>query len=64
MTAAPKQFTEAPQLADQVKQGKLPPVAERLPKNPLVVQPLERVGKYGGTWRDVLVGGRTSPTWA
>jgi peptide/nickel transport system substrate-binding protein len=26
-------------------------VEERLPRNPLLVQPVERVGLYGGTWR-------------
>lgn len=29
-------FSEPPQLAELVKQGKLPPVEQRLPKNPLV----------------------------
>jgi|HigsolmetaAR201D_1030396.scaffolds.fasta_scaffold03967_6 peptide/nickel transport system substrate-binding protein len=38
-------------LAELVAQGKLPPVEERLPKEPLVVQPYEKIGKYGGTWR-------------
>jgi peptide/nickel transport system substrate-binding protein len=42
---------EAPSLADLVQQGKLPPVAERLPKSPAVVTPLEDVGSYGGTIR-------------
>ena len=40
---------EAPDLAQLAKDGKLPPLAERLPANPLVVQPLTRVGTYGGT---------------
>jgi peptide/nickel transport system substrate-binding protein len=48
---------EAPMLADMVKAGKLPPIAERVPKNPEVVKPTERVGKYGGTWRMGLLGG-------
>ena len=38
-------------LASLVTAGKLPPVAQRLPANPLVVKPLETVGKYGGNWR-------------
>lgn len=50
-------YHEAPMLDEQVKAGKLPPVAERLPKDPRVVQPVEQVGKYGGTWRSGLVGG-------
>jgi len=49
---------EAPQLADLVKQGKLPPVEQRLPANPLVVQPVERAGTYGGDWRTALLGGQ------
>jgi len=40
---------QAPMLEDMVKAGKLPPLAERLPNNPLVVEPLDEVGKYGGT---------------
>lgn len=42
---------EAPVLAAQVKQGKLPPLAQRLPKKPAVVKPLEQLGNYGGTIR-------------
>src|SRR5437763_16573537 len=47
----PKTFKEAPQLAEQVKAGKLPPVAERIGQDPLVIKPLHEIGKYGGTWR-------------
>ena len=36
-------------LADLVKAGKLPPVEQRLPAEPVVVKPLRKVGKYGGT---------------
>jgi peptide/nickel transport system substrate-binding protein len=43
-------YSEAPQLAEQVAAGSLPPVDERLPENPLVVLPVESVGQYGGTW--------------
>lgn len=42
-------YQEAPMLTDLVRAGTLPPVDERLPANPLVVRPLENVGKYGGT---------------
>ncbi|MFN8493669.1 MAG: ABC transporter substrate-binding protein [Caldilineaceae bacterium] len=45
------QYKEAPMLAELVKAGKLPPVDERLPKTPLVVEPVEQVGTYGGAWR-------------
>ena len=47
---------EAPALAALVKDGKLPPLAERLPKNPMVVTPLEKTGTYGGTLRRGLRG--------
>lgn len=50
------EFKEAPMLADLVQQGKLPPVAERLPKNPVVVTPYEEIGQYGGAWRRVWTG--------
>ncbi len=46
----PAQFAEAPMLAEMVAAGNLPPLAERLPENPLVIQPIE-IGKYGGTIR-------------
>ncbi len=39
---------EAPMLAEQVAAGELPPVEERLPAQPVVVQPLEQIGEYGG----------------
>lgn len=42
---------EAPMLAHLVAQGKLPPLKQRLPEEPLVVRPLEEPGLYGGTWR-------------
>ncbi len=43
-------FKEAPILAELVKQGKLPPVEKRLPEKPLVVEPYEEIGQYGGSW--------------
>ena len=44
-------FHEAPQLAALVNEGKLPPVEERLPVDPLVVKSLDSIGKYGGDLR-------------
>jgi len=41
-------FGESPMLAELVKQGKLPQVDKRLPKDPLVVVPIEEIGQYGG----------------
>lgn len=55
--AQPTSFGEAPQLAQQVEAGELPPVEERLPANPMVIEPVERIGKYGGDWRMAMVGG-------
>jgi peptide/nickel transport system substrate-binding protein len=52
----PKQFAEAPMLAELVKAGKLPPVAERIGQDPLVIKPVQEVGKYGGTWRRGFTG--------
>src|SRR6266542_6552480 len=52
----PKQLKEAPQLAEMVKAGKLPPVAERVGQDPLVIKPLHEIGKYGGTWRRGFTG--------
>jgi peptide/nickel transport system substrate-binding protein len=43
-------YSEAPQLAEMVAAGKLPPVDERLPESPIVVLPIKSVGEYGGTW--------------
>jgi peptide/nickel transport system substrate-binding protein len=42
---------EAPMLAEKVAAGELPPLEERLPATPLVVEPVEAPGKYGGTWK-------------
>ena len=47
---------EAPELRQLVDEGQLPPLAERLPTNPLVVTPVDEVGRYGGTWRNALIG--------
>lgn len=44
-------------LQDQVASGALPPVADRLPVNPLVITPFERPGPQGGDWNHALVGG-------
>src|SRR4051812_2529034 len=49
-------YHEAPALAEQVKAGKLPPVEQRLPEQPLVVPVVEKIGEYGGTWRRAFLG--------
>ncbi len=54
--AAPAKYKEPPALAELVKAGKLPPVEERLPKEPLVLDVVEEIGQYGGNWRRVWLG--------
>jgi peptide/nickel transport system substrate-binding protein len=54
---------EAPELAGRVRAGELPPVEERMPQNPLVVEPVERVGGYGGEWRTGLIGEANPTAW-
>jgi peptide/nickel transport system substrate-binding protein len=49
---------EAPSLAARVQAGELPPLEERLPSNPLVVDVVDSLGQYGGTWRSGLRGGQ------
>ena len=51
-------YSESPLLADRVAAGELPPVEERLPNEPVVVEPLESIGVYGGE----LAAPATSPT--
>ena len=43
---------EAPILAERVASGDLPAVDERLPESPLVIEPFEQVGTYGGIVRN------------
>lgn len=57
VAAQAQTFNDPPMLADRIKSGDLPPAAERLPKVPMVVDTVERVGDYGGTWRTALLGG-------
>jgi peptide/nickel transport system substrate-binding protein len=52
----PKRFKEAAQLAALVKDGKLPPVAQRIGQDPLVIQPVHEIGEYGGTLRRAFTG--------
>lgn len=48
-------FEEAPMLRELVEAGTLPPVDERLPVNPTVVNAVE-VGEYGGVWNRAFKG--------
>jgi len=51
-----EKFNEAPMLRVKVAAGELPPVEQRLPKEPVVIMPVERIGQYGGTWRRAWMG--------
>ena len=52
------EYNESPVLAALVAAGDLPPVGERLPADPLIVQPAEQIGVYGGTMVDSTGGNR------
>ena len=52
----PRTFAESPLLAQLVKEGTLPPVAERIGQDPLVIKPVHELGRYGGTWRRGFTG--------
>jgi peptide/nickel transport system substrate-binding protein len=47
---------QAPTLQEMVKAGTLPAYEERVSLQPLVVEPTEEIGQYGGTWRSALRG--------
>jgi peptide/nickel transport system substrate-binding protein len=52
----PDSFNEAPDLAEQVEAGDLPPVEERIGSHPAVFRPVHEIGQYGGTWRRAFTG--------
>ena len=62
-------YTQAPMLDAKVESGELPAVEDRLPEEPLVIEPGVvtyaeyfsdyQIGKYGGTMKSV----RNSATW-
>lgn len=41
---------EAPMLAELVREGRLPPVARRTGPEPVVMEGVDGIGRYGGTW--------------
>jgi len=49
-------YNEAPEFAERVVVGELPPVEERLPLEPAVVNPPDEIGIYGGTFMRPWVG--------
>jgi peptide/nickel transport system substrate-binding protein len=57
IAASSATYIETPILEPLVKEGKLPPVAERLPKPPMVADmsaPWRQIGKHGGTLRMLM----------
>jgi len=56
-----KTLSEAPSLSERVRQGSLPPVAERLPENPAISdfeRPGMTPGRYGGQLRMIMGGSK------
>ena len=43
------QYKESPLVHEQVEKGELPPIEERLPEEPAVVE-VDEIGAYGGTY--------------
>ncbi|HZY40406.1 MAG TPA: ABC transporter substrate-binding protein, partial [Anaerolineae bacterium] len=55
--AAPvSKYKQAPMFDADVAAGKLPPVDQRLPEQPLVVNTVDSIGQYGGVWRRGFTG--------
>lgn len=46
---------ESPLLAELVAEGDLPPVAERVGPEPIVMRGVDGIGRYGGTWHRVAI---------
>lgn len=55
-TAQAAGYHEAPALSALVAQGKLPALEQRLPAQPEVVTPTDKVGRYGGVLRSAIRG--------
>ncbi len=52
------EYHEAPMLKVKVAAGELPPVEKRLPEEPLVIEPIEEIGEYGGIYYEIDPGER------
>ncbi len=60
-------YNESPELAKLVEEGKLPPVQERLPDEPMVwakEMMVDGIGEYGGVWRDTFAVPPEGWNWA
>jgi peptide/nickel transport system substrate-binding protein len=53
-----KEMKESPMLAEMVQSGQLPPLEDRLPDEPLVIEPYEKPGSHGGTWHFDIINRR------
>jgi len=56
-------YNEAPMLKEMVAAGDIPAVEERLPIEPMMVEPYESIGLYGGTWRRAFTGVKDFHAW-
>lgn len=56
-------YNEAPMLKEMVAAGEIPALEDRLPSEPLVVEPYESIGQYGGTWRRAFTGVKDFHAW-
>ena len=45
---------QAPILAELVREGRLPPVAQRTGPEPVVMEGVDGIGRYGGTWHRLV----------
>lgn len=54
--AVPRTFGESPTLSELVAAGRLDPVEERIGRDPIVIEPLHEIGRYGGSLRRAFVG--------
>jgi len=56
---------ESPMLTEQVEAGELPELAERLPADPMVIEPWQEPGRFGGTLNRATTGDDSMVThWA
>ncbi|MCA9180087.1 MAG: hypothetical protein KDA51_01505, partial [Planctomycetales bacterium] len=56
-------YNEAPMLKEMVAAGEIPALADRLPAEPLVVEPRDSIGLYGGTWHRAFTGVKDFHAW-
>src|SRR5699024_7779425 len=53
---------ESPMLTELVESGELPELADRLPADPMVIEPWGEVGRFGGTLNRATVTSSTTTT--